>query len=292
MRSKKRIAVLLHKNDRHHNLDRYSIVQLAKVWEDDGHEVVFLFGPKQFVPADLVIVHVNLSVVPDDYIRLARRYPIALNAGITDIRKRTFSTGMLEKGDHWDGPVFVKSDLNYGGYPERNLGRGWLTRNYRTIRRARRLFDRILGHTPLFADSSAYEMYENLADVPDAYFDRDDIVIEKFRPEFEDGLYHTRFYLFLGDSGAHRRLSSKVPVVNRANHVDVVPLDPDPGILAVRQRFGLDYGKLDYLKLDGEIILLDVNKTIGAGRLPDNEEARRNWRDLARGLYSYFGNEA
>jgi hypothetical protein len=293
MKSGKRIAVLLHKNDRHHNLDRYSVVQLAKVWRDDGHEVTFLFGPKTFVPADLALVHVNLSVVPDTYIELARRYPIALNAGITDIRKHTFSKGILHKGDDWDGPVFVKSDLNYGGYPERNLGRTWLTRNHRNMRRVRRLVDRLTGKTLPFADSSEYLLYDNISDVPREYLDRSDLVVEKFRPELENGLYHTRFYLFLGDRGAHRRLSSKHPVVNRATHVDAVPLEPDPGILALRKQLGLDYGKLDYLKVNGEIILLDVNKTIGAGRLADDEEARRNWRDLAEGLYSYFeGGEA
>jgi len=284
----RRIAVLFHKNDRHYGIDRYSIAQLAKVWEADGHEVVHLFGPRRFVPADLVLVHVNLSVVPEAYIELARRYPLALNAGITDIRKRTFSKGIVRKDDDWSGPVFVKSDLNYGGYPERNLGRSWLTRNYRTMRRARKLIDRFTGHAAPFADSMDYEMYESLADVPGEYFDRGDVVVEKFRPEMENGLYHTRFYLFLGDRGAHRRLSSSHPVVNRSTHVDVVPLEPNPGILAIRERLGLDYGKLDYLVVDGEIILLDVNKTIGAGRLADDEEARRNWQNLAEGLYSYF----
>ena len=288
MNGRKRIAVLLHSNDRHYDLDRYSVVQLAKVWDADGHEVEFLFGPKKFVPADLVLVHVNLSVVPDAYIQLAQRYPIALNAGVTDIRKHTFSRGLLQRGDDWAGPVFVKSDLNYGGYPERNLGRTWLTRNHRSMRRIRRLVDRLSGHTPPFADSSEYEFYESLADVPEDYFGREDIVVEKFRPELENGLYHTRFYLFLGDRGAHRRLSSKHPVVNRSTHIEAIPLDPDPGILALREQLGLDYGKLDYLKVDGEIILLDVNKTIGAGRLADDEEARRHWRDLAEGLYSYL----
>ena len=77
----KRIAILFHKNDRHHNLDRYSIVQLAKVWQAAGHEVVHVFGPDKFVPADLALVHVNLSVVPEGYIQLARRYPIAFERG-------------------------------------------------------------------------------------------------------------------------------------------------------------------------------------------------------------------
>ena len=131
-------------------------------------------------------------------------------------------------------------------------------------------------------------MYDSPADVPGVYFDRDDLVVEKFRPELEGGLYHTRFYLFLGDSGLHRRLSSRQPVVNRTTHVEAQDLEPDERILALRKRLGIDYGKLDYVVVDGEVVLLDVNKTIGAGRLADDEHARQNWRFLAEGLYPYL----
>jgi hypothetical protein len=207
MENRKRIAILFHKNDRYHNLERYSILPLTKVWQEAGHELIFLFGPRKFVPADLVLVHVNLSVVPEDYIQLARRYPIALNAEIKDIRKRTISQNLLRRDDDWDGPVLVKSNLNYAGYPERDLGQSWLTRNSRTVRRARRLLDRLTGRAPVFTDSTEYELYDGLADVPGKYLDREDVVVEKFRAEIQDGLYHTRFYLFLGDRGSHRRLA-------------------------------------------------------------------------------------
>jgi hypothetical protein len=263
-------------------------VHLAKVWQEAGHELIFLFGPRKFVPADLILVHVNLSLVPEDYIQLARRYPIALNAEITDIRKRTISENLLQADDDWDGGAFVKSNLNYGGHPELTLGRSWLTRRSRTMRRARRLLERFSGRSPTFTDSTEYKLYDRLADVPEKYFDQEDIVVEKFLPEIQDELYNTRFYLFLGDRGAHRRLASKHYIVNRATHVYAQDIEPNDEILAWRERLKLDYGKLDYVVVDGELILLDANKTVGAGMPSDDERAQRFWRDLAEGLYSYF----
>jgi hypothetical protein len=288
MKNGKRIAILFHENDRHYSLDRYSVLPLSKAWQEAGHELIFLFGPRKFIPADLVLVHVNLSVVPEEYIRLARRYPIALNAEIKDIRKRTISQSLLRRDDEWDGPAIVKSNLNYAGYPELILGRSWLTRKSQTMRRAQRLLGRLTGRSMALGESAEYEVYDGLADVPAKYFDRDGIVVEKFRPEFEDGLYHTRFYLFLGDRESHRRLAGKHPIVNTATHVQAEDIEPDDRIVAWRKRLKMDYGKLDYVVVDDEVIVLDVNKTIGKGRFLDDESAQRAWRYRAEGLYSYF----
>jgi len=288
MKDRKRIAILFHKNDRHYNLARYSVLPLAEVWQEAGHKLIFLFGTRKFVPADLVLVHVNLSVVPEKYIQFARRYPIVLNAEIKDIRKRTISQHLLRRDDDWDGPAIVKSNLNYAGYPELILGRSWLTRNSRTMLRARRLLDRLTDRSPAFTDSTEYEVYDGLADVPGKYFDKEDIVVEKFHAEIQDGLYHTRFYHFLGDRETHRRLAAKHPVVNRTTHVHVHDIEPNDEIIAWRKRLRMDYGKLDYVVVNGEVILLDANKTTGTGIPSDAESVQRSRRDRAEGLYSYF----
>jgi len=295
MKNSKRIAILFHKNDRHYSLDRYSISPLATVWREAGHELIFLFGPKKFIPADLVLVHVNLSVVPEEYIRFARRYPIVLNAKIKDIRKRTISQNLLQKDDDWDGPAIVKTNLNYAGYPELILGRSRLTRNFRTMRRAGRLVDRIMDRPPALAVSAEYKVYDGLADVPGKYFDREEVVVEKFCPEIQDGLYHTRFYHFLGDHGTHRRLASTNPVVKRATEVQDEEIEPNDQIIAWRKRLRMDYGKLDYVVVNGEVVLLDVNKTTGAAMPSDDESmgaSRRSWRARAEGLYAYFQDDA
>ena len=119
---KRKIAILYHENHRGRPLN-YVINHYAEFWRAGGLEVVSLFGVSEFVPADLVIVHVDLSVVPDEYLDFANRcYPIVLNGEVKDIRKSTFSQLLLKPGDPCDGKVIVKSNYNYAAEPERELG--------------------------------------------------------------------------------------------------------------------------------------------------------------------------
>ncbi len=112
---------MFHENNRKRQLSRYAITFLAEFWRQDGHRVHHLFGIRKFVPADLLLVHVDLSVAPDEYLEFADRYPIALNGGVKDIRKSLVSTNLVKSGDPHSGKVIVKSDLNYGAFPERML---------------------------------------------------------------------------------------------------------------------------------------------------------------------------
>ena len=118
----KKIAVLFHEKDTQRSAERYVVHGLAEHWRNDGHRVDYLFGTRDFRAADLILVHVDLSVVPDQYLEFASRYSIVLNGKISDIRKSAYSKQLLQKGDSYDGPVFVKSDLNFAGGPERNFG--------------------------------------------------------------------------------------------------------------------------------------------------------------------------
>ena len=111
-----RVAVLFRAQER--NVAGYLIHHLAQVWREDGLEVVYLYGIERFVPADLVLVHVDLTVVPESYLEFAARYPIVLNGRVQDIRKTVTSRYLVQPGDDWDGPVIVKSDLNCGGAAE------------------------------------------------------------------------------------------------------------------------------------------------------------------------------
>ncbi|MDR9365401.1 MAG: hypothetical protein RI575_08690 [Balneolaceae bacterium] len=54
--------------------------------------MIFLFGTDRFVPADLLFMHVDLSIVPDEYFEFAEKYPIENNGNIKDIRKSTYGT--------------------------------------------------------------------------------------------------------------------------------------------------------------------------------------------------------
>jgi hypothetical protein len=293
--SSKRIAVLFHREDRHYDSSRYMVEHLARCWRADGHEVVYLFGTRRFVPADLVLVHVNLSVVPESYLEFAARYPIALNRHVRDIRKSTISRHLVRPGDGWDGPVVVKSNLNYAGEPERRMRRNWLERRWPLALRARRRIDRARGNSPVFWESADYAVFDSLEEVPAAWLAHPQVVVEKFRPEVEDGLYHCRVFQFLGDRCTCTRLASPHPIVKMDRTVGAESVEPDSGILEWRERLRMDYGKLDYGVVDGEVVLFDANKTTGAA-LPQGDSTHMSRQRLesqrrhrAEGLYAYFG---
>jgi hypothetical protein len=283
----KRIAVLFHEGDRHVDLGGYIVDHLARFWREDGHEVVYLFGTNRFVSADLVLVHVNLSVVPDEYIDFASRYPFVLNGRVRDIRKSTTSKNLVRRADAWEGPVIVKSDLNFGGYPERLLGRGWLERRSRPWRGVKRVIGGLAPRSPVRSWED-YSVFDRLADVPDRLWANEDLVVEKFLPEVENGLYHLRMFQFLGDRWTCTRLASRERVIKANSSVSVERIEPHDDVVAWREELDIDYGKLDYVVHDGEAVLLDANKTTGASAHMDDEELRAMRRYQAEGLYAYL----
>lgn len=283
----KRIAVLFHDRDRETPLSSYIVDHLARYWREDGHEVVYLFGTKSYVPADLILVHVDLSVVPDRYLAFASRYPIALNGQVRDIRKSLVSTNLVGARDSWKGPVIVKTDLNYAGKPERALTPRWLKKRPRVQRAARRAAAWLTGREDL-PELTEYLIFESANEVPPELFARRDVVVERFLPERENNLFHLRMCQVLGNRRISTRVASHQPVIKAGTSVSSEPIEPHPEVETWRKRFNLDYGKLDYLVHDGRAVLIDVNKTIGASRQVADAPLQAMRRHLAEGLYSYF----
>lgn len=269
---KRRIALLFHADQDPRTLGTYGVAGLAEVWRSHGHEVLHLFGTDRRPEADLVFVHVDLSVVPDEYLQFAVTYPVAVNGRVKDIRKSAFSEHLLGPGDDWAGPVIVKSDRNYGGLPEARLGLSRLDSDH---------------VSPAFASPLHYRVLDSLSEVPRDCFASPDYVVQKFLPEMEDGLFHVRSFQFLGDYAACVRTASDHPIVKNETAVARMPVPPHPDVVALRERLGFDYGKFDYVVRDGEALVLDLNKTTGQGRSagPLLLEARRR---RAEGLYAYF----
>jgi hypothetical protein len=283
-----RIAVLFHSGDRHQDLSVYIVDHLAAFWREDGHEVRYLFGTRHFIEADLIFVHVNLSIVPDEYLEFASKYPIAVNGQLRDIRKSTISRNLLRQGDSWDGSVIVKSDLNYNGQPERTLHQDWLKRHFRRWREICDFVARKAGRQGPFKSWRDYQVFERLKDVPRNLTQNRHVVVERFRPEIEGGLYHLRIYQFLGNRWSCMRLASPEPLVKAETCVRVEQVEPHAEIVAWRKTLRMDYGKLDYVIDNGEVVLLDVNKTTGASRHMAGAELRAMRRYQAEGLYSFL----
>jgi len=282
----KRIALLLHERDRDHR-PRYLVQRLADFWREDGHEVVELCGAARSEPADVAILHVNLSVVPQPYLDLAARFPVTLNVRARDIRKSSTSRNLLRPGDAWQGPVIVKSDLNFGGRPERRLEPRLLDRLAPDGTRRRRAAVAAGLASPI-ATPRDYRVFERLDDVPRRLRRRRDLVVERFLPECEDGLYHTRMYQFLGDHERCARIGSPSPILKAGTAGTTEWVEPHPEARAWRAALGLDYGKIDYVVHEGTPVLLDANKTTGLATYGDPDELVAARRHQAEGLYSYF----
>lgn len=256
---------------------------LARIWHWQGIAVHHLHGTAKFVPADVAILHVDLSVVPDAYASFARRYPVALNAGVLDIRKRRFSTLAVTPADPYAGPVIVKTDLNSGGGPER-LARRLGSRDDRPAH-AR---GRITG-------PFKYRLYPTSADVPPAFYRDPGLIIEKFVPERQGDWYCHRRYYFLGATEVNQLWRGKKPLC--VNDEDGIAEDAPvpPQLRQFRQQFGIDFGKIDYVfASSAEPIVLDVNKTPwGVSPNPaDRPWLRQLSRSLHRGIHALLPSAA
>jgi hypothetical protein len=262
-----------------------AVYHLAPYWREAGHRVTFLRGVKRFVPADVAFVHVDLSVVPDEYLELAARYPVTVNGGVKDIRKSVISENLVRPGDAWEGPVIAKSDLNCAGRPELAvsiLGRHALGR--KVLRALDRAWTGLLPSP--FPSWRHYRIFEHRRLVPPRLLDDRRVVIERFLPELEDGLYHLGMYQFLGDRWSSLRLSSADALLKAGNSVRIEHVQPHPSLEVWRRRLHLDYGKIDYVMHDGRLVVLDVNKTTGAGELASGPELEARRRHRAAGIES------
>jgi hypothetical protein len=297
MTPRRHIAILFHEADRSQPAHGYIVHRLAEYWREWGHGVRFIYGVRRVEAADLLFVHVDLSVVPVEYLEFASKYAVRVNGGVADIRKSRISANIVAADDGWRGPVIVKSDLNCGGMPELMRGRSRLGARWPVVgrlqRKVRARVDAWRGVTKGFEGAEDYEIYEDRSLVPPSHVRDKRLVIERFVPECEDGLYHTRVYQFLGNRWICLRMGSRSPIVKAQNSVRVEQVEPHACVAEWRERLDMDYGKFDYVVVNGEAVLLDANKTIGASpsgmnQLISREEVETNRRLLAEGIYAYL----
>jgi hypothetical protein len=286
---RKRIGILLHKDDAAFLYFKYLIKLLIREWKTLGYSIEIIRGTDRFVPADIVISHVDVTVVPDEYKEFLAQYPCVINGNAPDISKSRISGNLVGRDDPYAGPVIVKTDRNSGGFSEERMV------GHRHLFRA--LAARLAISGPTSPDSTAqswatvrqlksgeYPVFSSLREVPSEIFDNSYLVIEKFLPEVVGDSYHVRYYHFLGDKEITERYQSKDKVVKASTSIghEVVPAPPE--IVALRKECRLAYGKIDYVVRDGNVIVLDINPTPG---VPTYDSiARGIARRLADGLVS------
>ena len=105
-----------------------TIAILVRLWRQMGLKVSFVNGPSLFgdIDAAAVINHVDLTVTPAPYLAYLKRFSTVINGGLVDISKSKYCRDLLASEDDYDGPVIIKTNLNYGGIKEYELSRrGW-----------------------------------------------------------------------------------------------------------------------------------------------------------------------
>jgi hypothetical protein len=134
--------------------------------------------------------------------------------------------------------------------------------------------------------STDYPVFPSRQDVPEAVFDNKNLVVEKFLPEVAEGKYCVRYYYFFGDKEVHKVFRSTEKVVKGTDEVQCDEVHLPAEICAIRQQLGMDYGKLDYVLRDGNVVLLDANRTPGYPALNKGQLYRTIARQLADGIWS------
>jgi len=254
----------------------FFIQGLFAPWERMGHRVVVAEGIPASADADIVFVHIDVSVVPDEYLAFAAQFPLVVNGRARDIRKSAVSRFLVKSGDRWAGPVMVKSNYNTGGATEAmyNLAAA--------LRHRPPPFPGVREH-------KSYPIYASMAEVPDSVWTDPNLVVERFLPEQDRKGYWRRLWRFCGDKEICYRYCAPTPAFTGSTATDRETATVPDELRAERERLGFDYGKFDFVMHRGKPVLFDANRTPAASggldQYPD-----RTYALLAAGIDSLLRN--
>ena len=261
---------------------------LREIWQARGIDVQTVLGIDAVPDADLIIPHLDLTVIPESYARFLDDYPHVLNRAVRDISKCVISRQLVRPGDGWSGPVIVKANRNANGFQDnRLLG---TPKRESWARLARRLIGRwppSLGST-LSVRPRRYRVFDDAGALPRGVFDNPNLVVERFLPEREGDRYGLRIYTFLGDREIGSLRYGPDPIVKAAGAGARTQIDVPAEIVAERTRLGFDYGKFDFVIHEGRPVLLDANWTpvYNSDRLSSAQRRRSLW--LADGIERFL----
>jgi hypothetical protein len=180
-----------------------------------------------------------------------------LNRKVVDISKRRVSRNLVSPEDDYSGPVIVKTNDNFAGVPIVPE-----TPRHRVIKALRHAANERTWRYLHMIPRSTYPILQSKSEVPAWVWRREDIVVERFMAEMEDGLYVLRVWIFLGGREYGAKLYGRHPVVKSRGLVRYEYLTEFPDELRLeRERLGFDFGKFDYVVENGRPRLLDANST-------------------------------
>jgi hypothetical protein len=288
----------------------YVIDHYTLCWKNAGYRVINHIGLANIPVADIVIVHIDLTVIPKEYVALINGLHRVINGKILDISRQRFSKLLLSKNDNYTGPVIVKTNANYGGIldcqytpflsniiKEKRLSnkqqlhifRFFLFKSIVKNRFLRILnkWDTIESLNPL-----EYPIFRNIKSVPYGIWKNNNLIIEPFISSLENGLFYAHYYIFFGDKEISGRISSPDPIVKFNNCVSDEEVPVPDEVKQWRKDLKIDYGRFDYLVVGGKYFLIDVNKTEGGGDMNYMDHKYLDEMNLlASGLEFYLGSK-
>jgi hypothetical protein len=237
----------------------YVVHLLADEWRRRGIPVeVSDTVSRAMGPDVLVFPHFDLTVTPKQLERSLSRCARVINRAVIDISKRVISKQLVASPDDYDGMVIVKTNLNFGGWPEMRLLATHGGEPAKRLEAASKQPWMVSG----MVRCEQYPIYDNPRMVPKLVWKNSRLIVEKFLPEMEGELYCLRQYAFFGTREINTRAVSKDPRVKSRGVVRREVLDTTPPkVRALREELGFDYGKFDYVMHGGEPIIFDVNRT-------------------------------
>ena len=266
----------------------YVMHPLAEEWRRRGIPVEVTDTLSEPLGPDvLVFPHFDLTVIPTIIAERLSRCARAINRRVNDISKRVISRQLVTSPADYDGPVIVKTNLNFGGWPELRLLAFGNEQAYRQVEEAKR---RLPWPISGMLRCEQYPIYDEPRLVPRPVWTNPQLVVEKFLPEREGDHYCLRQYVFLGPIEINTRSVSEDPRVKSRGVVRREILDSTPpAVRAFREQLGFDYGKFDYVMHEGEPIVFDVNRTFTYDRESKAGSPSALIEKLADGIEPFLG---
>ncbi len=261
-RSNPQLVILVHKRQAFGK--DYILSRLAQdYWSPSGLDVAVHWGLEGAPRGDLAILHVDLTAVPEDYRKLAQRYPRHTNASTPSIAKTSVSTSLLDPSSAYEGSVIVKTDANYMGRRELEVYRAEVKASINPIKHLLYRFRRDILWRRNQTDSGEYKVYASKSAVPPWIWQDKRFVVEAFRPNHDGQYYFIYRWFFLGKAEFCYRCFSRDPIIRRDGDEDlqreIAPVPED--LRAWRRKLGLDFGKVDFLVHEGKALPIDVAHT-------------------------------
>jgi hypothetical protein len=221
--------------------------------------VLVHYGCNNVPPADVVILNLDRALTLVSYIECieaVKEHTRVINGNVMDLSRRAVSQLLVTAESLWHGPVIVETNARLGGRAEQ----------------ARRVIAQLRGLTTDIAPApilAEYPVFRNVSEVPESVWASPHFIVEKFIPQLGPLGFYTYSWTFFGGSERCNRFVGREPAVKARNVRGFEPVAVPEDIRAERERFRLDFGRIDYLVCEDACIVFDVHRSPSA---PDGDQ--------------------